>query len=374
MPGSALLDKFSALEDPRQSWKVVYPLPEILLAVLCATMAGADDFVEIERWANRKLDFLRRFLPFENGIPSHDTLNDVLNALPGEAFSECFVSWVESLRGDAPDIVAIDGKTSRRAHNKSKGQNPLHLVSAWAARQRLVLGQQACEEKSNEITAIPALLERLELTGALVTIDAMGCQTKIAKTIRDKGADYLLALKDNWPALSAEVERFFADADPETLDRFETTDNDHGRLEIRRHAVCHNIDWLTSERRFPGEWRFKDLAMIAMVEAETIRNDKTCLERRYYLSSAKLSAKPLALAVRAHWHVENRLHWVMDVVFHDDLMRLRTEHGPANMATVRHMSLNLIRNINDKASLKVRRKTLGWDDDYLANALTSAAK
>lgn len=374
MPGSALLDKFSALEDPRQSWKVVYPLPELLLAVLCATMAGADDFVEIERWANRKLDFLRRFLPFENGIPSHDTLNDVLNALPGEAFSECFVSWVESLRGDAPDIVAIDGKTSRRAHNKSKGQNPLHLVSAWAARQRLVLGQQACEEKSNEITAIPALLERLELTGALVTIDAMGCQTKIAKTIRDKGADYLLALKDNWPALSAEVERFFADADPETLDRFETTDNDHGRLEIRRHAVCHNIDWLTSERRFPGEWRFKDLAMIAMVEAETIRNDKTCLERRYYLSSAKLSAKPFALAVRAHWHVENRLHWVMDVVFHDDLMRLRTEHGPANMATVRHMSLNLIRNINDKASLKVRRKTLGWDDDYLANALTSAAK
>lgn len=374
MPGSALLDKFSALEDPRQSWKVVYPLPELLLAVLCATMAGADDFVEIERWANRKLDFLRRFLPFENGIPSHDTLNDVLNALPGEAFSECFVSWVESLRGDAPDIVAIDGKTSRRAHNKSKGQNPLHLVSAWAARQRLVLGQQACEEKSNEITAIPALLERLELTGALVTIDAMGCQTKIAKTIRDKGADYLLALKDNWPALSAEVERFFADVDPETLDRFETTDNDHGRLEIRRHAVCHNIDWLTSERRFPGEWRFKDLAMIAMVEAETIRNDKTCLERRYYLSSAKLSAKPFALAVRAHWHVENRLHWVMDVVFHDDLMRLRTEHGPANMATVRHMSLNLIRNINDKASLKVRRKTLGWDDDYLANALTSAAK
>jgi len=184
MPGKALLDQFSALEDPRQSWKVVYPLSEILLAVLCAVMAGADDFVEIERWANRKLDFLRRFLPFENAVPSHDTLNDVINALPAEAFSECFIAWVESLRQDDADIVAIDGKTSRRAHNRSKGTLPLHLVSAWATRQRLVLGQQACAEKSNEITAIPQLLERLELTGALVTIDAMGCHVWTAPSMQ----------------------------------------------------------------------------------------------------------------------------------------------------------------------------------------------
>ena len=374
MSGKALLDQFCTLEDPRQAWKVVYPLPEILLAVLCAVMAGADDFVEIERWANRKLDFLRRFLPFEDGIPSHDTLNDVINALPAEAFSECFIAWVAGLCEDAPDIVAIDGKTSRRAHNRSQGQNPLHLVSAWASRQRLVLGQQACAEKSNEITAIPALLNRSELTGALVTIDAMGCQTRIAKAIRDKGADYLLALKDNWPALSAEAKRFFADADPATLDRHQTTDNDHGRLEIRRHAVCHDVQWLTADRRFPGEWCFEGLAMIARVEAETIRDGKTCLERRYYLSSARLSARQFAAAVRAHWHVENRLHWVMDVVFHDDLMRLRTDNGPANMAAVRHMSLNLIRSIPDKASLKVRRKTIGWDDNYLAAALSSPAK
>ena len=172
MAERALLDHFSALEDPRQAWKVVYPLPEILLCVLCATMAGADDFVEVERWANRKLDFLRRLLPFERGIPSHDTLNDVINALPAGLFSGCFVTWVASLRDGDPDIVAIDGKTSRRAHNRGKGRNPLHLVSAWSSRQRLVLGQQACAEKSNEITAIPLLLERLELTGALVTIDA----------------------------------------------------------------------------------------------------------------------------------------------------------------------------------------------------------
>ena len=369
MSSKVLLDTFSALDDPRQSWKVVYPLREILLAVLCATMAGADDFVEIERWARNKIDFLRRLLPFERGIPSHDTLNDVINALPSEDFCQCFSTWVNYMREQEPDIVAIDGKTSRRAHNRNKGQNPLHLVSAWASRQRLVLGQQACEEKSNEITAIPILLERLELTGALVTIDAIGCQTKIADVIRNKGADYLFALKDNWPVLSGEVERFFADTDPATLDRHETTDNDHGRLEIRRHAVCHNVAWLLSHRRFRGEWRFKDLAMVAMVERVTERNGKTSVERSFYLSSAKLSARQFANAVRAHWHVENRLHWVMDVVFHDDLMRLRTENGPANMATIRHISLNLIRGINDKASLKVRRNTLGWNDEYLYQAL-----
>lgn len=370
MSGQALLDQFSALQDPRQAWKVVYPLPEILLIVLCATMSGAEDFVEIERWANRKQAFLRRLLPFKNGIPSHDTLNDVINALPGEAFCDCFVSWVASLRDGDADIVAIDGKTSRRAHNRRRGRNPLHLVSAWASRQRLVLGQQACAEKSNEIAAIPALVERLELTGALVTIDAMGCQTRIAEAIRNKGADYLLALKDNWPALSAEVARFFAAADAAALDAHHTTDGDHGRIESRRHAVCHDVQWLLSDRRFPGEWRFADLAMIAMVEARAERDGKTTVERRYYLSSARLSARQFAAAVRAHWHVENRLHWVMDVVFHDDLMRLRTQNGPANMAAVRHMSLNLIRNINDKASLKVRRKTIGWDDDYLLAALT----
>jgi predicted transposase YbfD/YdcC len=374
MGGWALLDHFSALEDPRQSWKVVYPLPEILLCVLCATMAGAEDFVEIERWANKKLDFLRGFLPFANGIASHDTLNDVINALPAELFSDCFVSWVGGLRDADADIVAIDGKTSRRTCNKSKGQGPLHLVSAWAARQRLVLGQQACAEKSNEIIAIPALLHRLELTGALVTIDAMGCQRDIAKAIRDKGADYLLSLKDNWPALAAEVERFFADADPASLDCCQTADGGHGRIEVRRHAVCRDIDWLISHRRFPGEWRFDGLAMIAMVESKTERTGKNGTERRYYLSSAKLSAQQFAAAVRAHWHVENRLHWVMDVVFHDDLVRLRSGNGPANMATVRHMSLNLIRNINDKASLKVRRKTIGWDDQYLFAALTTPAK
>lgn len=367
----SLLDHFSALEDPRQSWKVLYPLAEILLVILCGTMAGAEDFVEIERWANKKLAFLRRLQPFANGIPSHDTLNDVMNALPAALFSECFVAWVEALRTGDLDIVAIDGKTSRRAH--APGERPLHLVSAWASRQRLVLGQEAVAGKGNEITAIPLLLERLELSGALITIDAIGCQRDIVEAITAKGADYLLALTSNWPTLAGEVQLFFDEEPGETIETHETADGGHGRVELRRHRVCHSVDWLTTSRRFPGEPRFPNLAMVAMVESEVERDGKTTTAKRYYLSSARLSAAQFARAVRAHWGIENRLHWVMDVLFHDDLMRLRTEHGPANMATIRHAALNLIRAIPDKASLKVRRKTLAWDDDYLLTAITKTA-
>ncbi|MBF0304169.1 MAG: ISAs1 family transposase [Alphaproteobacteria bacterium] len=367
-----LLDHFSALEDPRQSWKVVYPLPEIMLAVLCGTMAGAEDFVEIRRWGNMNLDFLRRFLPFARGIPSHDTLNDVVNALDGTLFAACFTAWVDGLREAEPDIVAIDGKTSCRAHARSKGREPLHLVSAWASRQRLVLGQQATDAKSNEITAIPLLLERLELKGALVTIDAMGCQTKIAQAILDREADYLLAVKENWPALHGEIVSFFAD-DAQALDRYETTDGEHGRIEVRRHAVSHDVGWLATDRRFPGEPRFPGLAAVGMVEAEVERNGKTSRERRYYLCSTRIDARAFARAVRCHWHIENRLHWVLDVVFHDDLCRLRSGFGPQNIATVRHMAMNLIRGAKDKHSLKVRRKSAAWDVNYLESLLRPTA-
>lgn len=367
MSGIVFLDHFSALHDPRQAWKVVYPLPEILLLVLCGTMAGAETFVEIERWGKGKLEFLRRLRPFARGIPAHDTLNDVMNALPASVFAECFTAWVDSLREAEPDLIAIDGKISRRA--KRGEAHPLHLVSAWASRQRLVLGQEAVAEKSNEITAIPLLLERLELTGALVTIDAMGCQRAIAEAIRAQGADYLLALKDNQGTLAQDVRLFFATAP--ILSVYETTDGDHGRIEVRRHQVSYEVDWLTGDQRFPGEPRFEGLAMIAMVQAEVERNGKTTIARRYYLSSAKLSAEQFARAVRAHWGIENRLHWVLDVVFHDDLMRLRTENGPANMATIRHAALNIIGAIPEKASLNVKRKTAAWDENYLFNALTA---
>ncbi len=203
MSGPSLIEHFAGLEDPRQSWKVLFPLPEVLLLVLCGTLAGAEDFVEIRRWGQMHQKFLRRLLPFKAGILSHDTLNDVINAIDNALFAQCFTAWVETLRDPAanaaagPEIVAIDGKTSRRTHDRGKERGPLHMVSAWASSQRLVLGQQACEAKSNEITAIPLLLERLALTGALVTIDAMGTQTKIGQAILDRGGDYLLALKDN---------------------------------------------------------------------------------------------------------------------------------------------------------------------------------
>lgn len=365
--GKSLLDHFSALEDPRQSWKVVYPLPEILLLVLCATLGGAENFVEIEAWGEDRLDFLRRFLPCRHGIASHDTLGDVMNGLDAELFSACFTTWVEELREVEPDIVAIDGKTSRRTHARPKGRNPLHLVSAWASRQRLVLGQQACDAKSNEITAIPLLLERLALTGALVTIDAMGCQTKIAQAILDKGADYLLAVKDNWPTLSGEIEHYFADALDRDLERFETTDGDHGRIEARRHVLSHDVAWLSTDRRFPGEPRFPGLKAIAMVEVE--RDGKTSRERRYFLSSARLDVRLFARAVRCHWHIENRLHWVLDVVFHDDLSRLRSGFGPQNMAVVKHMAMNLIRKAPGRHSLTVRRKKASWNAGYLKTVI-----
>lgn len=366
----SLLDHFSALADPRQQWRVVYPLPEILLLVLCATLSGMEDFVEIRLWGQERLNFLRRFLPYERGIASHDTLGDVINALDPELFKQCFLDWVAGLRDGAPEVIAIDGKTSRRSHARSQGRAPLHLVSAWASRQRLVLGQEAVADKSNEIVAIPLLLKNLALTGALVTIDAIGTQIEIAKTITEGGGDYLLALKANRPALLAEVETFFADpANQADCDLFETVDADHGRLEQRRHYVCHQVDWLQSDRRYPDERQFPGLATIAMVEATTERAGKTEHERRYYLSSAALDAKTFAAAVRGHWGIENRLHWVLDVVFHDDLARLRSGHGPQNMAVVKHMAMNLIRHPKDKHSLKNRRKLACLNADYLESLI-----
>ena len=366
----SVLDRFSALDDPRQAAKVLYPLPEIIVLLLCATLAGADDFVEMTLWGARNLAFLRRLRPYAHGIPSHDTLGEVIRALDPDLFKNCFASWVEGLRTSepdmlTPDVIAIDGKTSRRTHARKTGREPLHLVSAWASRQRLVLGQEAVAGKSNEIVAIPLLLERLALSGALVTIDAIGTQSAIAEKILERGGDYLLALKANRPATFTDVAQFFAAPPAGSVASLATTDGEHGRIEVRRHHVCHDIDWLFSDRRYPDEVAFPGLAMIAMVEAETERGGKTSHERRYYLCSAKLDAATFARAVRAHWGIENRLHWVLDVVFRDDLARLRTGHGPQNMAVVKHFAVNLVHAAKPITSLKNRRKLAGWDLDYL---------
>lgn len=377
MPAPALpsfLSHFAALRDPRQAAKVLYPLAEILLLMLCATISGADDFVEIHLWGCERCDFLRRFLPFEHGIPSHDTLCDVIAVIDPTLFKTCFMAWVEELCDDAPEVIAIDGKTSRRSHARAKGCSALHTVSAWATRQRLVLGQEAVSEKANEIVAIPLLLRRLELRGALVTIDAMGTQKEIAQAILDGGADYVLALKGNWPATYAEVEKLFGDPPPSiALRHSKTVDGDHGRIETRRHTVCHDVGWLCSDRRYPGEFAFPGLKAIGMVRSETEQDGIVARETRYYLCSTALGAEDLGRVVRGHWGIENRLHWVLDVVFHDDLARLRSGHGPANMAIVKHTAMNLLTRAKPITSLKNRRKKAGWNQDYLEKVIRHTA-
>jgi predicted transposase YbfD/YdcC len=371
----SILRHFARIEDPRQSAKVLYPLAEILLLALAATVAGADDFVETTLWGERHLAFLRGFLPYAHGIPSHDTLCDVFAAIDPALFKTCFLAWVEEIRDPAvPELIAIDGKTSRRTHDRGKGRKPLHLVSAWAAGQRLVLGQQATEEKSNEITAIPLLLKKLDLNGAIVTIDAMGTQTKIARAIRDGGGHYVLALKENRPATHAEVAMLF-DNPPSGMvfATHETVDGGNGRIAVRRHTVCHKVDWLASDRRYPGELAFPDLAMVGRVETETERNGGIERETRLYLCSTRLSAEMFARAVRGHWGIENRLHWVLDVVFREDLIRLRSGNAPENMAIVRHVALNLLSRAKPITSFKNRRKKAGWDVGYLKTVLRQTA-
>lgn len=370
----SILTHFATLNDPRQSAKVLYPLQEILLLALAATIAGADDFVEVTLWGEQHQAFLRRFFPYTLGIPSHDTMCDVFAAIDPDRFRACFQDWVKDLRDGAPELIAIDGKTSRRSHDHAKGRKPLHMVSAWATGQRIVLGQQACEEKSNEITAIPLLLKNLDLKGALVTIDAMGTQTKIAQAIRDGGGDYVLSLKENWPATYAEVEMLFNNSPPGTVfEKHETVDGCNGRIATRRHTVCCDVDWMMPDRRYPGEPKFPGLAMIGRVETEVERSGKVEFETRYYLCSLKMTAELFGQAVRGHWGIENRLHWVLDVVFREDLARLRSGNAPANMAIVRHTALNLLSRAKPTTSFKNRRKRAGWNTDYLETVIRGAA-
>ena len=274
---------------------------------------------------------------------------------------------------DRPDFVAIDGKTSRRSHDRRNGNPPLHLVSAFATTARLVLGQEAVSDKSNEIIAIPILVERLAanggLKGAIVSIDAIACNATIAATIKEAGAHYLLAVKSNQPTLRTEIEDYFTSAPVDVLDTATDWDKGHGRIEEHKVTVSREADWLDSDRRFPGELRLPGVTTIIKVRSRTELKDRCRTDTRYYISSANLTAQAAAEAVRGHWGIENRLHWVLDVVFGDDQARLRTGHGAKNMAVVRHFAINLVRAVTDKKSIKLRRKAAGWDVKYLANIL-----
>jgi predicted transposase YbfD/YdcC len=370
---AVLLEHFSKIEDDREAWRVDHPLPEVLFLVVCGSVVDCDDFDLISEWGEAHLDFLRTVLPYRNGVPCGRWLNILMNRIDPVLFAECFTTWVRETWPERSDFVAIDGKTSRRSHDRAKGQAALHLVSAFATTRRLVLAQEAVPEKANETAAIPVLLDRLGanggLTGALVSIDAIACNGTIASAIREQGADYLLAVKNNQPGLRADTQALFETAAAEDLETVTDVDKGHGRIEERTVTVYRAVEWLAGDRRFPGELRLPDAATVIKVDSRAEIKDKTRTETRYYISSAALSAQAAADAVRSHWAIENSLHWVLDVTFKDDLSRVRTGHGAKNMAVVRHFAFNLVRAISDKRTLKSRRKRAAWDTSYLASIL-----
>jgi predicted transposase YbfD/YdcC len=368
------LSHFRDLPDTRQRGKVRYPLPEVLLLCLLAVLAGAETVTDIARFGEKKLDLLRRFRPFEAGTPAHDHLGDILATLDAEAFQRCFVAWVAAMMGVPEGVVAIDGKTVRRS--KGAGKDAIHMVSAFAARQRLVMGQVKVADKANEIVAIPKLLDMLAIEGAVVTIDAMGCQRAIAQKILDKKADYILALKGNQGSLREDVELFVAeqkanDFKDTTVSRHQTVDSDHGRVETRDITVIHDTGWLDDRHRWPGINRVIIIDSTRVIPGPTRDADKIERETRFYITSLALAACLVGPLVRDHWAVENSLHWVLDMVFRDDECRLRTDHAPANFTTLKHMALNLFRRAKTKDSIRLRRKVAAWDDEFLASLVTA---
>src|SRR5208283_5481170 len=359
------LSHFKDLKDPRQQGKVTYPLDEILLLCLFAVLAGAECFTEIALFGVKKRDFLRRFRPFKDGTPDHGHLGDILAVLDAEQFQHCFVAWVAATTGMPAGVIAIDGKTVRRSAQKRKGKAAIHIVSAFAAGQRLVLGQLKGAEKSNEIIAIPKLLDTLAIEGTIVTIDAMGCQRDIAQKIIDKKADYVLALKGNQGSLREDVDIFVAEQEAVgfkdcEISQHRTIDADHDRIETRITTVIHDVGWLQDRHGWPG------MKAVVMVESSREISGKIEQETRFYLTSLVMLAHLIGPAVRSHWAIENSLHWVMDMLFRDDECRVRTNHAPANFTTIKHMAHNLLRTATGKDSMRLRRKVAAWDDDFLA--------
>lgn len=355
----------SDIPDPRQQSKVAYPLDEILLLCLSAVISGCDSFVEIAEYGDEKLDFLQELAIFKAGIPSHDTLSTVFRQLDPQAFSSAFSKWVLSL-GTRLDgaVVAVDGKTSRGS--KAGGCEPLHTISAFCDDMRLVLGQRSCTRKKNEIRDIPKLLELLYLDGAIITIDAMGCQTKIAQTILDGHADYVLALKGNQGELHGDVKLFFGDDGCDKSQFIQTVDGDKGRIETRQYWVCDQIDWLSDRHpHWPG------LRTVGMVKSKREIQGKISECTRFFISSLPANAATFAGAVRGHWGVENRLHWVLDMVFGDDHCRVRKEQAAKNFTVIKHMALNLLRKAKTNKSLRVMRKKAGWNNQFLKQILTN---
>jgi predicted transposase YbfD/YdcC len=358
-----VLEHFAALPDPRA--RAVYALEEILFIALAGMLCGAEDWRAIQLWGEANIEWLRRHVGLKQGVPSHDTFGRVFAGLNARCFERCFISWMKSLCPSLAGLeLAVDGKTVRRSHARRLGVRAIHMVSAFADRLGLTLGQLKTEEKSNEITAIPALLEALVLKGALISIDAMGNQRAIAAQIVAGEADYVLAVKDNQPKQLEAIEEFFS-----TAERFDyahvshasyrSVEKDHGRIETRRYVVSDQLNWLEPKLKHPG------MRSVVMVEAIRQIGENLSCERRYYVSSLGADIERLSQAIRRHWGVENRLHWCLDMAFNEDQCRVRTGHAAANLSILRRIALNLLR-LDDsvKAGIKNRRLLAGWNPIY----------
>ena len=370
IPTSTIVEHFDALEDPRIERTKLHLLLDIVTLAICAVICGADGPSDIEQYGHEKYDWLKTFLALPNGIPSHDTIGRVLARIDPHHFQACFLRWVQQLcHLSSGEVVPIDGKTLRHSYDTELDQGAIHMVSAWAATNRLVLGQVKVTEKSNEITAIPELIDALDIAGCIVTIDALGCQKEIAARIIDKDADYILALKGNQEHLHDDVKQVFQtllqqDSLPSTLDYYETADTGHGRLEVRRYWTTSAVDALRTKEQWRG------LQTLGMIESERSLNGETTLEQRYYILSLANDARTFGTSVRAHWGIENVVHWVLDVAFREDMSRIRMEHGPENFALLRHIALNLLQHEQSfKGSVKTKRLKAGWNNAYLTKVL-----
>jgi len=367
-----LSDHFMDLTEPRRG-KVTHPLLTIVTIAVCAVICGADDFVAIAHFGRLKQKWLEKFLDLTNGIPSHDRFNQVLAAIRPAEFEKCLLSWISALHEITDgQLIAIDGKTLRRSYDRASGKSAIHMVSAWASANHISLGQVVVDEKSNEITAIPKLLEMLEIKGSLVTIDAMGCQVTIAQKIVDQEANYVLAVKGNQPTLHDGVVTHFAAhlADSNVFkgrDFHRTSEKAHGRETEREYFVCAVPDDLPDRSRWP------QLRAIGMTVNRTIRDGQETIEGRYYILSRKLTAKQFGAAVRGHWSVENNLHWQLDVTFREDQCRIRLGHADTNFSLLRRTALSLLKNEQTvKVGIKNKRLSAALDEDYLTKVLFKA--
>jgi len=363
----SLVGHFTSLEDPRLERTRKHNLLDLIALTICAVIAGADSWVAVEHYGKAKQSWLQGFLQLPNGIPSHDTIGRFFAALCPEQFRACFASWV----ADVAEClgwkqIAIDGKTQRRSHDRSAGKAALHLISAWAVESHLILGQEAVDQKSNEITAIPKLLELLDLEGALVTIDAMGCQREIAEQIVQAKGDYLLTVKENQPTLYAEIERLDAAAladDYAGVSHCSTEERSHGREELRACWVLTDIAALQERVEWPGLQ-----SVIVVVRDRTVGEQNSC-EKHYYISSRKMTAKKFLQGVRGHWGIENSLHWVLDVVFDEDRSRVRKDHGPDNFGLLRRIAISMLKAEQSPGSIQVKRLRAGWEDSFMERIL-----